>query len=446
MKKHSPRTPRNPAPQQGPRVEVSFDGPLMTNYGGAPLLREFCDRLGLPSALGELAYPREGRRYQGADYFFTAFSAALLGCQRQSEIAALRHDPATLLALGLPGMPSQGSFSRYFAAVSPALAGEVLELNARLGRRVRGRRHSTTLDLDGQIVSTRGNPEGADYGYNPKRRGAKSYFATYGFLGETREMLTAALDSGRQATVSGKTAVALYQKTRAALGEGVRRLRLRADAGFARVEFLLQLQRDRVTYFVCWPLRRYLKPVVENLEYHALDAKWAWGETRLELRGGRAHRLVVRRERLEPDEKDKRERPLLDCPRYAYHLVVTNAPRGWSGRRVLRFYDHRSCLENIIKENQEDFGGNHVICQHLAGNRLWQALTVLAYNVINWFRQRILRQRRHQHTARWIRRTFIELPARVVHSGRRWYLRVWRAHPIREQWQQAWQRVQAFSP
>jgi len=184
--------------------------------------------------------------------------------------------------------------------------------------------------------------------------------------------------------------------------------------------------------------------VVENLEYHRLDDKWAWAETRLKLRGGRAHRLVVRRERLEPDEQDKRERPLLDCPRYAYHLVVTNA--NWSAVRVLRYYDHRSCLENIIKESQEDFGGNHVLSRHLAGNRLWQALSVLAYNVMNWFRERILRQRRHRHTARWIRRTLLEVPARVVHSGRRWYLRVWSEHPARGPWQQAWQRVQAFSP
>ena len=253
------------------------------------------------------------------------------------------------------------------------------------------------------------------------------------------------MESGSQATVSAQQALALYRQARAALGAGVRRLRLRADAGFARVELLRQLQRDRVTYFVCWPLRNYLKPVVENLDYHVLDDKWAWGETSLKLRGGRAHRLVVRRERLEPDEKDKRERPLLDCPRYAYHLVVTNAA-GWSGRRVLRFYYHRSCLENIIKENQEDFGGNHVLSKHLSGNRLWQALSVLAYNLMNWFRERILRQRRHRHTARWIRRTFLELPARVVHSGRRWYLRIWSEHPVREAWEQAWQRVQAFSP
>ena len=445
MKKHSSRTRRNPAAQQGPRVQVRFDGPLMTNWGGAPLLREFGDRLGLAQGLGDLTYHWQGRSFQGADYCFAALHALLLGCQRQSEIAALRHDPATLLALGLPGMPSQESFSRYFAAVGPALAGEVLQFSARLGRRVRAPRRFATLDLDGQIVSTRGHPEGADYGYNPKRRGAKSYFATYSFLGETREMLGAALESGRQATVSAAHAVGMYQQARAALGEGIRRLRLRADSGFARVELLRQLQRDRVTYFVCWPLRGYLKPVVENLDYHQLDDKWAWGETRIKLRGGRPHRLVVRRERLEPDEQDKRERPLLDCPRYAYHLVVTNAA-GWSGLRVLRFYDQRSCLENIIKENQEDFGGNHVLSKHLAGNRLWQALRVLAYNVMNWFRERILRQRRHRHTARWIRRVFLALPAKVVHSGRRWILRLWGEHPVREAWQQAWQRVQAFSP
>ena len=445
MSKGSRRKRRNPAARQGPAVEVCFDGPLQTGWGGTPLLREFCDRLSLAPRLGQLTYTWAGRAYQGADYLFAAVNALLLGCQRQCEIAALGQDPGTLVALGLPGVPSQESYSRFFADASPDLAGQVLGLSARLGRQVRAPRRFATLDLDGQIVSTRGHPEGADYGYNPKRRGAKSYFATYGFVGETREMLTAELQPGSQATVSTAQALELYRRSRAALGEGIRRLRLRADAGFARIGFLRELRRDRVTYFVCWPLRRWLRPVVENLDYHVLDAKWAWAETRIKLGQAGEQRLVVRRERLEPDEQDKRERPLLDCPRYAYHLVVTNCV-GWSGLRVLRFYDHRSCLENLIKEHQEDFGGNHVLSRHLAGNRLWQALALLAYNLMNWFRERILRQRRHRHTARWIRATFLALPAKVIHSGRRWYLRLWREHPVREAWQQAWQRVQAFSP
>ena len=83
-------------------------------------------------------------------------------------------------------------------------------MNRELLQALRRGRVSATIDLDTEIVSTRGNPEGADFGYNPKRRGAKSYCVVLGFWGETRDVLEAQLRRGSQATLSGKMTRAAY--------------------------------------------------------------------------------------------------------------------------------------------------------------------------------------------------------------------------------------------
>jgi hypothetical protein len=440
---YSRRQPKIPAPQPGPVASVRGTDRPVTAYGGSPLLRQWLQALRLPQRLAQLDLPWAGRAFSGAEYVWAMLCGLLLGRDRQSSLAALGADLGALLGLGLEGVPSQPSLSRFLARGTTGASRQILQISRELGQRMRQKQRTGILDLDGSVIATRGHPEGADYGYNPKRRG-KTYFACLSFCGHTREILDAVLRSGHEATVSASCALQMYRQGRRALGGGLKRVLLRADAAFARFEFLRQLQRENVTYFIAWPVHGALRAQLPGLDYQALDERWAVAQLPHQVPGGREQRLVVIREKLEPDERHQPQLTLLEAPGYAFQVIATNAADGWSGAAVWRFYNHRSCLENIIKESKEDFGGDHILSHCWEGNRFWLALSVLAYNLWNWFREKILDQRAHRHQAQWLRRRLIELPAYVTRGGRRWYLNIWRGSPGWELYQRAQARLQVF--
>lgn len=223
MKHNSPKAKQNPSKRQDPHPIESFSGPCLTNHGGGGLWQQF---------LTKLDVPWEGRRYGAAYYLYAMLNGLLLGFQRQSELADLREDPGALAALGLEQMPSQSAFSRFLSTCDAHLANQLLVLNRKLTAQMHKDYGSATIDLDGQVVSTRGNPERADFGYNPKRRGSKSYCVMMGILGECRDILDGWIFSGRKATVSATMAIHAYRRSRRGLPRRLRRLRLRADSAF----------------------------------------------------------------------------------------------------------------------------------------------------------------------------------------------------------------------
>jgi len=385
-----------------------------------------------------------GRRYAVVDYLMALVMGVMLGMQRQVELASLRRDEGAVKALGLQkGMPSQSSWSRFLAGCGGWASHGLRRLNRRVVGEMRQGLRSATIDLDTQVVPTRGHPERANRGYNPKRRDSKSYVAYMAFLGETRDALDARLCRGSEATVSSQRAWQTYRDGRRALPSDLRQVRLRADSAFYSDPFLSGLEDEGVAYFVAVPLYQSLKRRVGGLRFRRLDSKW--GISELEYRPskrGRTRRVVVIRERLDPTEPRKKQLQLLDYPGYAYQCIVTNAE--WSGERVWRFYNHRSCVENMIKETQQDVGGNHILSQRYQGNALWLAATLLAYNLWNWFRERILKQHAHRHTIRYWRKRLIELPARLVYSGRRYHLKLGADHPQQPLFQRALARLSAL--
>jgi hypothetical protein len=443
VKNSSRRRKQNPSCQV-PAVRAEFSGKVQTHYGGAGLWRKFLSKSGVAGGLSQVSVQWGGWRFRPVDYLLALLNGLLLGHGRQCDIASLRDDPGALFALGFDKLPSQASLSRFLRRCTKSVAKQILGVNRELLHKVRSQRVSATIDLDAEIVSTRGNPAGADFGYNPKRRGAKSYCKVLGFWGETRDILDAQLRPGSEATLSGKLATATYRAARRALPRGIRRLRLRADAGFYSHEFLSALERDKVLYCLAGRMSEPMKCEVPGLDYQELDDKWALGEYCYQgAEWKQPRRIVVVRERLEPENPRSEQLTLFHCDGYAYQLIVTNAP--WRPEAVWHFYNNRSRLENIIKESQDDFAGDHILSRGAGGNATWLALSVLAYNLTNWFREKVLGQRRHRNTAQTLRRRLIEIPATLVTGGRQLRLKMWSHHPSRRFYERTEAALEAFS-
>lgn len=443
MKKNSRRRKQSPSCRV-PEVRAEFSGKVQTQYGGAGLWRKFLHKTGVAKRLSAVQVQWAGWRFRPVDYLLGLLFGQLLGLGRQCQVAGLRDDPGAVLALGLRAVPSQASLSRFLRRCTKRAAKQVLAVNRELLQAMRPQRVTATIDLDSSIVSTRGNPEGADFGYNPKRRGAKSYCAVLGFWGETRDILDAQLRRGSEATLSGKLTKAAYRAARRALPKSIRRLRLRADSGFFSHEFLTALEKDKVVYCIAARTNERMKREVPGLQYEVLDDKWAIGE--YWYQGDKwlqPRRVIVVRERLDPENPQSEQMTLFHVDGFAYQLIATNAT--WRPEAVWHFYNNRSRLENIIKESQDDFAGDHILSRGAGGNATWLALSVLAYNLTNWFREKVLGQRRHKSTGRTLRRRLIEIPATLVTGGRQWRLKMWSEHPSRGFYERTEAALEAFS-
>jgi hypothetical protein len=442
--KENSRRPRQNPSCRVPEVGAEFSGKVQTRYGGAGLWRKFLHKTAVFKRLCAVQVQWGGWCYRAGDYLHILLQGLLLGLGRQCEVAALRDDPGARAALGLGEVPSQASFSRFLGRCTKRAAKQILAVNRELLQAMRRQRVVATIDLDSEIVSTRGNPCGADFGYNPKRRGAKSYCVLLGFWGESRDILEAQLRPGSEATLSAKLTKGAYRAARRALPKSIRRLRLRADSGFYSHELLSTLEKDHVVYCLAARMTERMKRDLPGLQYQGVDDKWALGEYWYQGEGWKQpRRMVVVRERLEPENPRSEQLTLFHCDGFAYQVIATNAT--WRPESVWHFYNQRSRLENIIQESPDDFAGDHILSRGAGGNATWLALSVLAYNLTNWFREKVLGQRRHRSTARTLRRRLIEIPATLVRGGRQLRLKMRSEHPSRRFYERTEAALEAFS-
>ena len=91
--------------------------------------------------------------------------------------------------------------------------------------------------------------------------------------------------------------------------------------------------------------------------------------------------------------------------------------RDTSGRKHdgWHFYNQRACVENM-----------------------------LAYNLMNWFKEGILGQRKVKKMAKWIRERFFYIPGKLIRRGRRWVVNLPLNWPWQEEYQKAEQRLKAL--
>lgn len=88
---------------------------------------------------------------------------------------------------------SQSTFSRFFSWVSLSMPERVSDINLSMLKKLRegfkGFVQGLTMDVDSHVETVYGNQEGANVGYNPKKRGRKSYHPLSAFVGETRDFV-----------------------------------------------------------------------------------------------------------------------------------------------------------------------------------------------------------------------------------------------------------------
>jgi len=404
------------------RIEATE--PHLTGYGGAGLLAQFLQRLGLPQLLAALpALPRT--RYPAARFLLGLLYGLTLDRSRQAHVAELDADPAFMALTGLAALPSQSAFSRFLARLRAPTAHALLETNRALVAKVRKGftdRDTVTLDFDRHVQSCRGRPQRSAVGYNPRRRGAPSYKPLFCFVGETRDFVGGRFHPGNRADLAG--AKALFDELRRWLKRVgfTGRLQFRGDNGFYAWWLLDHLERAKATYAIVADLKGLATRLV-GLDYRPLDAEYAVAEF-----GHQAHkwqrprRIIAIRRRLDPKEpKRGKQLKLFEAQGYSWQAIVTNSTL--APEEVWRFYNGRCNVENLIKEGRLGLSMDEVCSHAWAANALHNWLALLAGNLMGWFGEYLLGLER-RHSIALVRERLLRIPARLIRSGRQWVLRL----------------------
>ncbi len=401
-------------------LPYEFIDKKITPWGGMRLIKEFYDRIGMFDKLRQLALHREGsavavKHYEIIESFMMS---VILGAGNCSGASQISYDEVLKeIFQWEKGMPSQSTLSRFFPKYTQQKSDEIFsDLNQwwfnELGYT------NLTLDVDSTVITRFGQQEGAEKGYNPKRKGRKSHHPIIAFLAEPKMIANAWMRTGDSASSTEFKEFldnTFTMVPRESIGL------LRGDSGFCSNNILKYLEKTELKYIIAMPMKSGL---VDKI----LEAKkWVSSERQgvdlcsflYKARGwSKYRRIVVVRKDVEKlpncggktlfSQQD-------DYLRYRYSAFVTTSE--YSDELVWLTYRHRAEAENQIKELKYDYGIEGFCFHDMDATEFAFRWVLVAYNLMSYIRNAIVVSK-VKHTLSTLRYNCIAIGAYLVTSGR----------------------------
>ncbi len=286
------------------------------------------------------------------------------------------------------------------------------------------------LNLDSSVLTRYGNQEGANRGYNPKKRGRPSHHPLIAFLGAgyVVNVWNRSGDTG-----SGQGAADFFHQTRLALGKDFRVNRVLCDSGFYLIEFIEYLESEEYSYIIAVPITQVVqreilgvknwKKIAKGIEvgefeFEHVDSKWTY-----------PRRYVVVRQSINKRPKALGKQPSLfkdleDWNQYRFSIMITNDLDS-KPEEIWREYRPRANDENVIKDLKEGYGFETFNLQNFWSTEA--VLTIIGlvfHNLIVYLNSTIINLNRPREQLKTLRYKYFILPGLLGGGGRKKILRL----------------------
>lgn len=362
----------------------------LTSCGGLELIRTYLRQIDFTHRLQESL----GRRLPATDYgvgsmILLLLALILTGGRRLRHLRSLSDDPVVARFCGLSQLPSDRSVGRWLARFDAVHVDALLQLNETVAADVIRSQGLTrlTLDIDGSVVSTGLQVEGARRGFNPHRRKVPSYYPITAYEAQSGQLLRIENRPGN--VHDGKASLdflsALIQQLRCDLPD-VRHLEFRMDGAFFLKEIIELLDRPGIEYAIKVPFWQWLdlqSAINQNRRWHRVDDRVDCFEHLVDLSPWqRRERVVIYRKRVFHETRKNFQLDLFDPDNgtYEYSAIATN--KTLSGARLWQFMCGRGVHEKVYGELKSGYAFATVPSQTYAANCAWQVLSVLAFNLM----------------------------------------------------------------
>lgn len=421
-------------------IEISFAGQSLTHFGGLFLLHRFVQRLGLRSLLADrVRFEQRNNRYAISESLLAWLYPMVLGLGRIETTRVLQYNGVFQALTGLPTYPDPQTLRRFLLRFAAAGLVPFLRVHDHLRAQLRLPRTTLTLDLDTSVLTVYGRQERAAVGYNPKKRGRRSYLAWLCADAESGEIWQASYHPGN--AHASTIALAQLPHAFAKLPAGVREIRVRADAAFYNRAVIGFLEDQAAKYAIVAQMTRRLKEKVATLRYARVSAGiWA-ADFRYhphDWPGPRRFVAIRRRVKEEPSY----QLTLWRLGNYTYQVIVTNLPL--RPLNLWRFYNGRAGAELVIREMKEGYALGNIPTGVWSANVAYFHLVVFAYNLLHWFQRLCVPPEWAHLTLPTLRQRLLLIPAELVRPHGRALLRMPHSYPHQQIFQETLQRIARF--
>jgi hypothetical protein len=391
-----------------------------------------------------LRFEQRNSRYSLTEFLIALMYPMILGLEKIEVSALLKTNGVFQYLTGLPSFPDPVTLRRFLVRSAPVLLPRLGRIHDHLRTHFLGRPtlpSSFWLDCDSTARTLYGHQEGAVKGYNPAHPGKKSYHPLLVTEAHRADCLGGFLRPGNAHTAEGVHD--LLQKVLRLLPHQ-QRLRLRADAGFYAGSLLALLELESVAYAIVARMAAPLQSQVRRLRYCHVAPRFATSEFNYRpYRWNRSRRFVVLR-RILPEDETEFPTTLFTLDRYAYSIIVTNLDL--QPYRVFRFYQDRSAQERIIRTLKADYPLAKAPTSSFEANALYAELSLLAYNLVVWFKRLCLPDDWQSCTLPTIRHRLLLMPGEFTRGNNIATLRFPWNSPYQDAFKYAQERINSVTP
>jgi Transposase DDE domain group 1 len=391
-------------------IKIEKSEERLTSLGGLVVLEEMARALEVWAKVDEaLEGPQSGRGYPPHEFVQPLVWMLHAGGRRLEDLRELRAEHEVLKELGLESVPDAGTVGDWLRRQGEEGVAGLEQVNRELIQKVL-EQEGEELILDVDATEIEAEKQEAKWTYNH----VQGYMPLLGYVNgicvgyEFRE--------GNQSPGAGILAFA--KKCERALPEG-KGIYFRSDSAAYQAEVINHFSQAGRTFSITADQDAAVKREIKNLqesdwkpyrtpEGTATDREIA--ETVHTMNGTKqAFRLIVLRW-LNPQPS------LFEADRYGYHVVATN--REESAAEVIWKHNGRGNSENWHKELKIGVGMEQMPCGQKEANAVYFSIGVLAYNLAQLLKRRVLPESYRTATLATLRWKLYRLAAKLVRHAR----------------------------
>ena len=218
------------------KIGFSFDGHGLSHFGGMWLIQTFCKNISLRRLIQRhVIVEQKSSDYHSSESILALLYAIIMGLKRINKTEILQYNGAFLQMLGLSKFPEQSTLRRFLARLQPRDIKQLVRLHDSLRAQLFSlpyKRHGLIFDIDSIVLVLYGHQQNARIGYNPKKKGRRSYHPIFCFEANLQEFWHGSLRAGDSSASTGGIGFIKACLAKVPSGIAMSRVRFRMDAGF----------------------------------------------------------------------------------------------------------------------------------------------------------------------------------------------------------------------
>jgi hypothetical protein len=412
---------------------VEFSDNKLTGNAGLVHLGRFAKKLGLQEILERHLSISRGQTsiYNSSTSILMLMMGALIGVKHLSQLSILKGDSVIRKLFGWVSFPHSSTLGRIFKLFKHVHCQELSEAENEARRKVWSKKWygRLVLDLDSSVRGVFGSQEGAAKGFNPHKKGQKSYHPLFCYIFQNRECLHSWFRAGD--AYSGNGAAEFIKECYSRIPKRVWKIIWRGDCAFFDGKSMDVIEERQGQYLFKVSFKGLTKLLMAQT-WHPLRRRPGWEMAEFEYRcqkWKKARRFVAVRWLVQENAKGL----LFPQPQYEFFCYVTNLDlTPWEAHK---FYGKRATCENWIEWCKNQMASGTFLTQDFWANSAMFQTCILAYNLLVWMMW-LTNKKGFCEEPNTIRIWLIKTPARLIKSGRQLILKLPKDYFFKEQWEQ----------